>query len=673
MSKVHILDQAHEMPEMATERFCDLQTNIQKRQQLIRSGHRPRTRWLGIIQRPPSVLDFDERLGELELLIQDYDEVIVRLLDDQQRYRRFFERLTASVREGIARRCEEVREMEIERAQLMHAAETDGDKGLLNQLDLTHERLLRAVRVMGQATLLILKRISVCQDSLEHLTKDQNTQKKLLERLIGRLKNHQRLYHLQREVERFEQDVARMAQGALNFEEQLRECFEPLQNMLDQVSSVDQRLHNAVGEIEQITRLLTDDRSDFSRLEDGLDDQDTKMLEFLVSSHLKRDRIKEMLELISSDDGSLEEFEARLREEESPDEGALIGTALDNLQCVLDLRMGPMLSSSATVILPPQKKTHRARPDVKTTPVSDAGRLIGEHAGPLHSVAFSPNGRQLVVGGHDAQVQLWSVEERPERRAFKGHSDHVLSVAFSPDGQRIASCSRDRTIRIWCCATGDCEQVIRGHRDQILAVAFGAVSHLIATCSRDTTVRLWELTTGRCLYTLNEHNNWVNALAFSPDGQSFASGAGDATLFLWETHSGRRLQTFAPEGKGIEALAFSPDGRYLASGGWDRIVRLWDLRSGCCVETFEAHKSDVRALSFSPTHPALLCSGGADGRLLLWDINKREPLAELSDHSKGISEVGFSPDGKWIVSTSADATLRLRRVPALSISSEPRP
>jgi len=41
-----------------------------------------------------------------------------------------------------------------------------------------------------------------------------------------------------------------------------------------------------------------------------------------------------------------------------------------------------------------------------------------------------------------------------EIRTFSGHSDRVTSVAFSPDGRQVLSGSYDNTTRIWDISTG---------------------------------------------------------------------------------------------------------------------------------------------------------------------------------------------------------------------------
>jgi WD40 repeat protein/tRNA A-37 threonylcarbamoyl transferase component Bud32 len=191
------------------------------------------------------------------------------------------------------------------------------------------------------------------------------------------------------------------------------------------------------------------------------------------------------------------------------------------------------------------------------------------------SLAFSPDGKRLAVGGWNGLVRVWEVGNGREVFTLRGHTGSARSVRFSPDGRWLASGSHDRTVRLWDAATGRHVSTLRSHTDLVCGVAFSPDSSRLASCGRDQTVRLWDVASGRELFTFRGAEGEVSGVAFSPDGKRLASSSWDATVKLWETGSGQEVLTLKAHTSYAHAVAFSPDGKTLASAGQDRMVRLW--------------------------------------------------------------------------------------------------
>ena len=69
-------------------------------------------------------------------------------------------------------------------------------------------------------------------------------------------------------------------------------------------------------------------------------------------------------------------------------------------------------------------------------------------------------------------MRLWDLQGNAIGQPFQGHTDGVLSVAFSPDGSQILSGSWDKTVRLWDLQGNAIGKPFQGHEDRVNSVPF---------------------------------------------------------------------------------------------------------------------------------------------------------------------------------------------------------
>ncbi len=293
----------------------------------------------------------------------------------------------------------------------------------------------------------------------------------------------------------------------------------------------------------------------------------------------------------------------------------------------------------------------------------EGNQLPFEHTGPVHCVAFSPDGKTLASGGYydrGTTVRLWETATGKHIRllhSVEGEMNSLESIAFSPDGRTLAVGWGAGGISLSDTKSDALPQHLgRGMRmRRVLGLAFSSDGALLASCNMDETVHLWDMKTNKLLRTFTGHKDDVFSVAFSPDGETVASN-GKESVRLWRTKGEEDLSSIVTH-TAILDVAFSPDGKTLVSGNEDETVRLWDTKTGKPLTTLIGHEDKVSNVAFSPDGKTLASVG--DDTVRLWDTKTGKPLINLIGHKDRVLSVVFSPDGETFATEDLSRTVHL--------------
>jgi WD40 repeat protein len=225
----------------------------------------------------------------------------------------------------------------------------------------------------------------------------------------------------------------------------------------------------------------------------------------------------------------------------------------------------------------------------------------------VHSLAFSPDGRQLAAG-FQGEVRLWSAQDGSAINAPIRNTDNAInvSVTFSPDGNQILATSEGAPARILDSRTGRLLRQLP--RSMAHAGAYSPDGRRIVTGGRlhHDVPRIWDAATGTLVAELGRHEHGVEDAAFSPDAALVATADGDGAIRVWDAASGDELRSIRGPAEvslptremGYErSVEFSPDGRRLLATG-PSYALIWnvevDRRSSAEVDALVAARSPWR-------------------------------------------------------------------------------
>jgi WD40 repeat protein len=263
---------------------------------------------------------------------------------------------------------------------------------------------------------------------------------------------------------------------------------------------------------------------------------------------------------------------------------------------------------------------------------------------------------------------LWARTQPQELDEWKSHGGVVTSLAYSPDGQNLVTYGVDR-IRWWEAASRRPTTEFSGGYGWGYFLAFSIDGRLLLTTHADERrIRVWDAHTHHLLGMFTNHSLTVACAAFTPNGRSIISTGGTpyttnslGKLKLWDASTFLEIGNFKRVEFSLVACDVSADGRWVAASGFGPAVQIWDIESREPVVRLTGHETrssgGVIALRFSPDGE-FLATGDFGGTVRFWNVQTREAHI-VGSHGGPITCVTFSADGRRLASTSFDHTAKL--------------
>jgi WD40 repeat protein len=227
------------------------------------------------------------------------------------------------------------------------------------------------------------------------------------------------------------------------------------------------------------------------------------------------------------------------------------------------------------------------------------------------------------------------------RRAATGKlvatvSEHINSdstVAFSPNGKRIMIGSND-TVHSWDAATGERGETISMRRDSVSAVEVSPDDPRVLPRSKDSAS--YDTATDNAVATPGEQIDLDSPVDFLPTGSRAPSGANNNATWLWDAATGEPVATLRGHTGTVTSVAFSPDGTRVLAGYQDGAARLWRVFRSAqeLVETVKVLTPRClilaqRGESHLGTAPPRWCEARG-----LWPFDDHRPEDAMSDNPR---------------------------------------
>jgi WD repeat-containing protein 61 len=236
-----------------------------------------------------------------------------------------------------------------------------------------------------------------------------------------------------------------------------------------------------------------------------------------------------------------------------------------------------------------------------------------------------------------------------------GHKDGVYTVIESPDPARFLSASGDGMVVLWEPDSSENGQLIASVPNSVYSICLLSDKNQVGLGHNYEGIHLIDLQEKKETGSVKITNAAIFALAYY-DNILFA-GTGDGDLILVDPTTCSIRGRIKKSQKSIRTLV--SDGDHLAAGYSDHYIRIFQMPRLKLIHEYKAHDNSIFSLKYSPDGRYLL-SGSRDARLKIWDRQNGYSLQEtIIAHMYTINAIDYRADGKYFATCSMDKTVKI--------------
>lgn len=287
---ITIYQQINELPILKNTGFKTVQKKIRERVILIKEGVRYH-HFCGVIKWQEKVTQ-EDIFKELQLLITDYSDLINLLENYKHKYQLFLYKLTKNLKTMFNEKYLEIKNVDEERKILQ--LKYHQNPQIIDELKWETQENLKANLLLSNAYVLMLEKIQVLHEGINHLAEDTKNQKQTILHILKELEVYQEIYEYQIKARNIRQEVEKIVETAINYENCLQNYLTPFQSFIDEIVKLDENFYSTVEEVKNLADNILTSGSNLLSPESSKETSE-RFINFMVSSYEKKERLNDAL------------------------------------------------------------------------------------------------------------------------------------------------------------------------------------------------------------------------------------------------------------------------------------------------------------------------------------------------------------------------------------------
>ena len=306
-------------------------------------------------------------------------------------------------------------------------------------------------------------------------------------------------------------------------------------------------------------------------------------------------------------------------------------------------------------------------------------------------IVLSSDKKLIALNDEDTTISIIDIETGEEVQSIQ-EKQKVYPLVFCPDGKSLiykvwGDTYYNCRLMKWCFDSCDDATIMEFsfydvpdslydyykeryvfNKDSIKMFLAGTSNELIynnagnrfvTTSYYKNKVGVWDSETMTELKTLNEHTPPLSAV-FNPKCNDYLLYCNNRVLVVLNTDNDKRLylRGTVPRG-GI----YSPDGRIIIASVFGGL-EIFSAEDGRLLQKVEGHADKVNHVGYSLDGKHLVTASD-DKTIRVWNTETWKCVHVIDNFTDAVVFADFTPDGKHIISASQDSTIRLWDFPPL--------
>ncbi|MGF1939002.1 MAG: GUN4 domain-containing protein [Nostoc sp. ChiQUE02] len=286
---ITIYEKHYKFPTLKNPKLKKVQRKIRKCQSLIKEGTKYHSYFWGVIKWKKEISQ-GETLAEVKLLIRDYTQLLDFLENYKNSYQSFLLKFIDDWKNLFNQKYDEIRKVNEERNKL--EIKNHKNSQIIDNLKWEEEENLKSILLLSNTNFLILEKIKLLSEGIKNLAEDTKNQKQAIQKILKDIEVYQEIYEYQVRATKIRQEIAKIAETAINLEKSLQDYFSPFQSLIDDVVKVDADFYAIVGEIQNLASSTLNSQVNLLTIQDT-STMSHDILNLLVASYDKKDRLQD--------------------------------------------------------------------------------------------------------------------------------------------------------------------------------------------------------------------------------------------------------------------------------------------------------------------------------------------------------------------------------------------